>query len=128
MTQTGAALAVALRSKNKQFKQISLWSGLSTLLSGITEPSIFSVTLKLKKPLIATSIAGFFSGAYAGVMGVKGFAMAVPGVLSMPMFVGPDPMNLVHAIISLLIAVIGSFVLTLIIGFEDPVTVYEESK
>lgn len=121
MTQAGAALAVAFKTKNKAFKQVGFSAGISTLLSGITEPSIFGVLLKVKRPLIATTIAGFFSGAYAGIMGVTASAMAIPSVFSMPMFIAENPMNLVHAIISLLIAVIGSFVLTLIIGFEDPV-------
>lgn len=120
MTQAGAALAVAFKTRNKEFKQVGYSAGLSTLLSGITEPSIFGVLMKVKKPFIATTIAGFLSGAYAGIMGVTASAMAIPGVVSMPMFITQNPMNLVHAIISLLIAVVGSFVLTLIIGFDDP--------
>lgn len=126
MTQAGAALAVAFKTKNKKFKQLAYSSGFTTLLSGITEPSIFGVNLKAKRPLIATTIAGFISGAYAGIMGVTAYAMAVPGIFAMPMFIAEDPMNLVHAFISLIIAVVGSFILTLILGFDDPTE--EETK
>lgn len=119
MTQGAAALAVAVRTKNKEFKQVAYSAATTTLLSGITEPSLFGVLVKVRKPLIATTIAGFFGGAYLGIMGVNGYALAVPGILSIPMFIGDDPMNLVHALIGFVISIVGSFVLTLIIGFDD---------
>lgn len=119
MTQGGAALAVAMKTKNKKFKQVAYSASVTTLLSGITEPSLFGVLVKVKKPLIATSIAGFIAGSYAGLMGVSGYALAVPGILSIPMFIGPDPMNLVHALITYGISIGLSFVLTWVIGFDD---------
>ncbi len=119
MTQGAAALAVAFKTKNKEFKQVAFSASLTTLLSGITEPSLFGVLVKVKKPLIATTIAGFVAGAYAGIMGVNGYALAVPGFLSIPMFIGENPMNLVHALITYAISIVLSFVLTLLIGFDD---------
>lgn len=129
MTQGAAALAVAFKTKNKQFKQIAFSASATTLLSGITEPSLFGVLVKVKKPLIATTIAGFLGGSYAGLMGVSGYALAVPGFLSIPMFMSEDPNNLIHAMIAYAISIIGSFVLTLIIGFDDiPEEEYEEAS
>lgn len=119
MSQGAAALAVAVRTKNKELKQIAYSAATTTLLSGITEPSLFGVNIKLKKPLIATTIAGGLAGAYAGFMNVSAYAMAVPGLLSIPMFIGPETSNLIHAIITFAIAIIGTFILTLLFGFED---------
>lgn len=119
MAQGAAALAVALKTKNKELKQIAFAASSTTLLSGITEPSLFGVNIKLKKTLIAASIGGGLAGAYAGLMGVKAYAMAVPGLLSIPMFIGPTANNLIHAIIAFAIVIVTTFVLVFVFGFED---------
>lgn len=121
LAQGGACLAVAMRTKNKELKQIAYSAGATALLSGITEPALFGVTMKLKRPLIACSIAGGLAGAYAGLMAVKAYAYATPGLLSLAMFIGPNGANIVHAIIAAIIAIVGSFVFTLLLGFEDEV-------
>lgn len=45
--------------------------------------------------------------------------MAVPGFLSLPMFIGDNPYNFINAVIGFIISIIVTFVLTLIIGFDD---------
>lgn len=57
IAQGAAALSVAMKTKNKKFRQLAISSGVTALL-GITEPALFGVNLKLKKPLIATTIGG----------------------------------------------------------------------
>ncbi|MCO5542102.1 beta-glucoside-specific PTS transporter subunit IIABC [Enterococcus faecalis] len=119
MAQGAAALAVAFKTKNKELKQIAFAAASTTLLSGITEPSLFGVNIKLKRPLIAAAIGGGLAGSYAGMMGVKGYAMAVPSLLSIPMFIGPTTSNLIHAIVAFVIVIISTFLLVFVIGFED---------
>ncbi len=118
--QSSAALCVALRTKNKNLKQLASSAGITALL-GITEPAMYGVTLRLKKPLIAVMIGGASGGLYAGIMGVVRYTSGTPGLLSLPIFIGENPMNIVNACIAALIGFIVTFILTWILGFEDPV-------
>ncbi|WFR60907.1 beta-glucoside-specific PTS transporter subunit IIABC [Paenibacillus amylolyticus] len=127
IAQGGATLAVALKTKNKKLKQLAASSGFTAVL-GITEPSLYGVTLKLKKPLIAAMIGGGVAGIYAGLTGLVRYAFVSPGLAALPAFIGSNPMNIVHAIVTCLIAFVVTFVLTWIIGFEDPVDDEEEGN
>lgn len=120
IAQGGATLAVAMKTKNKSLKQLAASSGFTAVL-GITEPSLYGVTLKLKKPLIAAMIGGGIAGIYAGTVGLVRYAFVSPGLAALPAFIGANPMNIVHAIVTCLIAFIVTFALTWIIGFDDPV-------
>lgn len=120
IAQGGATLAVAFKTKNKSLKQLAASSGFTAVL-GITEPSLYGVTLKLKKPLIAAMIGGGIAGIYAGAVGLVRYAFVSPGLAALPAFIGENPMNIVHAIVTCLIAFGTTFVLTLVIGFDDPV-------
>ena len=75
IAQGGAALCVALKSKNKDLKQLAGSSGL-TAVCGITEPAMYGVNLALKKPLYAAMIGGGVSGLYLGITGVGRFVSA----------------------------------------------------
>lgn len=125
IAQGGATLAVAMKTKNKSLKQLAASSGFTAVL-GITEPSLYGVTLKLKKPLIAAMIGGGIAGIYAGAVGLVRYAFVSPGLAALPAFIGENPMNIVHAIVTCLIAFGVTFVLTWIIGFDDPVEEEEE--
>lgn len=120
IAQGGATLAVAFKTKNKSLKQLAASSGFTAVL-GITELSLYGVTLKLKKPLIAAMIGGGIAGIYAGAVGLVRYAFVSPGLAALPAFIGENPMNIVHAIVTCLIAFGTTFVLTLVIGFDDPV-------
>ena len=117
-TQSGAAFAVALRSKNKDVKQIAL-SAATTAALGVTEPAMFGVNLRFRKPLIAVVIGGVAGGIYVGAFGVVRIALGITGLATLPAFITENPMNLVHAIIGCVIGFVVSFVLTLILGFDD---------
>ncbi len=120
IAQGAATLCVAFRTKNKNLRQLASSAGFTALL-GITEPSLYGVTLKLRKPLIAAMIGGGCAGVYAGVSGLVRYAFVSPGLAALPAFIGENPMNIVHALITCVIAIVVTFALTWILGFEDPV-------
>ena len=126
MSQGAAAMACALKTKNKEFKQTCLSSGLTAFLGGITEPCIYGVTLKLKKPMYAVMIGCFSGGLYAGFVGLKAYAFMTPSIINIPMWIGgTSNSNLINAIITIIISAVVTFIATLVIGFDDPV---EESN
>ncbi|NWO01196.1 beta-glucoside-specific PTS transporter subunit IIABC [Tetragenococcus halophilus] len=127
ISQAGATLGVFFKSKDKKMKQIALSSSI-TALSGITEPALYGVNLKLRKPLIYVMISGGIAGFYAGLSGLVRYSFGSPGLLTLPVFFGEDYMNIIHAIVTLLIGFGLSFVLTLIFGFDESIEPIEEAE
>ena len=85
MAQAGAAFAVFLKTRNKTMKAAAGSSSL-TALFGITEPAIYGVTLRFKKPFFAGCLAaGLVSGFY-GMVNAHANAIAIPGILSLTTF------------------------------------------
>ncbi|HIU56263.1 MAG TPA: PTS glucose transporter subunit IIA [Candidatus Ornithomonoglobus merdipullorum] len=120
IAQGGAAFAVALKTKNKTMRQEAYSSGI-TAVCGITEPALYGVNLKLKKPLIAASIGGAAAGLYLGITGVGRYTSGSPGLLALPGYIGTEGFtNIINAIIGSAIAFVISFAATLILGFDDP--------
>ncbi len=120
IAQGGAAFAVALRTKNKKIRQEAYSSGI-TAVCGITEPALYGVNLKLKRPLIAVIIGGAASGLYLGITGVGRYTSGSPGLLALPGYIGTEGFtNITNAVIGSGIALVVSFVAALILGFDDP--------
>jgi PTS system beta-glucosides-specific IIC component len=119
IAQGGAALAVAIKTKNKDLKQLASSAGI-TAVCGITEPAMYGVNLKLKRPLIAAMIGGGVSGLFLGITGVGRYTSGSPGLLALPGYIGTNGLrNITFAIIGSAIAFAVSFIATLIMGFED---------
>lgn len=120
IAQGAAGLAVAMRTKNKELKQIAFSGGITGVF-GITEPILYGCNLKLKKPLYAVLIGGGAAGFYAGITGIKSFAFISPGLFALPGYISSNSgANFINAIITAVIAFVVTFVVTLMLGFEDP--------
>lgn len=116
--QGAAALCVALKTKDRQFKQQASSAGITALM-GITEPAMYGVTIKYKKVLLSVMLGGAAGGFYAGLMGVVRYTSGTPGLLSLPIFIGENPMNVIHALISCAIGFFITFALTWFYGFKE---------
>lgn len=117
--QAAAAFAVALKIKDKNSKAVASSAAITALLAGVTEPALFGVTFRYKKPLIASVIGGFVGGCYVGFMKCKLVAMSGLGLFALAGFISNDIMNFVNYIIGTVIGMIVTFVLTLIM-FKNP--------
>jgi len=118
LAQGGAALAVAVKSKDENMKQLASTSGISAIM-GITEPALYGVTLKLKRPVVAASIAAGIGGIVGGILHVSLY-IAQNSIMAIPAFIGEAGIkNLACGIIMMIVSFVASFVLTFIIGFED---------
>lgn len=118
--QGAAALAVSFKTKNSDLKQLSSSTGITALL-GITEPAMYGVNLKLKKPLYAVLAGGAMGGLYAGITAVKGFTPSGTGLVGIAAYIGPEISNVINILIACVIGFVATFVITWIIGFEDEV-------
>ncbi|TJO42033.1 PTS cellobiose/arbutin/salicin transporter subunit IIBC, partial [Escherichia coli] len=72
----GSSLAVAWKTKNPELRQTALAAAASAIMAGISEPALYGVAIRLKRPLIASLISGFICGAVAGMAGLASHSMA----------------------------------------------------
>lgn len=121
VAQVAAAFGVFIKSRNKEFRGVALSAGITGLF-GITEPTIYGVTLRLKKPFICGCVGGaigavvmsFFNSAYYAYAGL-------PGPLTVVNAISKDaPMSFIGELIGCAVAVVIAIVLIQVIGFDDP--------
>ncbi|WP_088104495.1 sucrose-specific PTS transporter subunit IIBC [Halalkalibacter urbisdiaboli] len=118
VAQGGAGLAVFFLTKNPKIKEIAIPASFSAFL-GITEPVIFGVNLRFIRPFIGAAIGGALGGAYVVFTNVVTNAYGLTGI---PMFAIAAPFgmsNVLHYAIGFLIAAIGAFVATWILGLKE---------
>ncbi len=136
VAQGAAALALSLRTKDPTDKEMSWANGL-TAVFGITEPVLFSVTIKHKTNMIAASIGGAVGGFFMGLLNVKNFSGGSPGLLTLPSYIGLDaPMsNFYLACIGAAIAFVVAFIVSFILNTpkkmnhqQEEISVQSQSK
>ena len=120
VAQMGAAFGVFLKAKKMETKNVSLSAGITGIF-GITEPAIYGVTLKYKKPFICGCVAGAIGAVVASFFNVAYYAYAgLPGLLTVVNAINPEnPTSIIGMGIGCAIAVIGSIVLVQIVGFGE---------
>lgn len=116
---TGSIIAVALKTKNTKFKTVAVSSTISAGVAGITEPGLFGVVLRLKRPLFASMIGSGIAGLFVGIFNIKSYALASPGLIAMIQFIDPDgSSNFMNAVIVAVIGLVSGFIFTYLLGFE----------
>ncbi|HEL1206017.1 TPA: PTS beta-glucoside transporter subunit IIBCA [Streptococcus equi subsp. zooepidemicus] len=122
LAQGSAAVAVACQSKQKQTRQVALAAGLSALLAGITEPALYGITLKFKKPLYAAMISGGLVGAYIGFVNIASYTFVVPSLIGLPQYISPtSSANFTNALIAAGLTIALTFTLTCFFGIDEEV-------
>lgn len=122
LAQGSAAVAVACQSKQKQTRQVALAAGLSALLAGITEPALYGITLKFKKPLYAAMISGGLVGAYIGFVNIASYTFVVPSLIGLPQYISPtSSANFTNALIAAGLTIALTFTLTWFLGIDEEV-------
>lgn len=115
--QAGAAFGVFLRARDKKLKSLALTTSFSAAM-GITEPAMYGVNIRYKRPFAAALMGGACGGAFAMVMGVKTYAFALSGLPGIPALVGP---TFLWAVVSIAISFVCAATLTFILGFEESI-------
>lgn len=114
--QAGSALGVSLRTKNSKLKSLSLSTSITAFM-GITEPAMYGVNMRLKKPFIAALIGGAAYGAFLSLFKVKAYVIGgLAGLSGIPMVLGA---TFVYSVIGFAIGAAVAAIVTYIIGFED---------
>lgn len=117
LAQSAACFGVFLKTRNRDLKAVAAPATVSGFLAGITEPAIYGVTLRLKKPFVYGVIGGAVGGAIAAAGGSAAEGFVLPGAITLTSTVniGSFTMQLVGTGVAMAIA----FVLTVTLGFKD---------
>lgn len=114
--QAGACLGVFLKTKDKDLKTIAGSAAVPAFLTGITEPAIYGVNLKYKRPFIISCIFSGIAGAITAAVGAGASTFVGTSLLALPAYVGK---GFVGFLIACAIAYVGSAVCTYLFGFND---------
>ena len=110
VAQGAAALAVALKSKDKKVKSLALPSSLSAFM-GITEPAIFGVNLRFFKPFIAGCIGGGCGALYASIVHLGAKGTGVTGIFGILLCLDEPVQYLIEMVIAVGVAFAISFII-----------------
>lgn len=108
MGQAGAAMAVSILAKGKKLKTVALSCSITAIL-GVTEPTLYSISVPLKRPMIAACIAGAIGGAIVGTSSASAVAFAFPSVLTLVVYLG-------EGFFTFLLSMIAAFIIALVLG------------
>lgn len=116
MGQAGATLGVFFRAKDKKLKSVALSTSFTALM-GVTEPAMYGVNMKYKKPFIAAMIGSAAGGGFALAFGAKAYALAGNGgIPGLPGLVGQ---TFWYAFGGMVIAFVVAAVVTVLLGFQE---------
>lgn len=116
MAQAGATLGVFLKTKNKELKSLSGSAALSAVLAGVTEPAIYGITLKYKKPFFIGAVFSGIAGAIVAASGAGAPTLLSTSILTLPGYIGK---GFAGFCIACAIAYFGSAIVTYLFGFQD---------
>lgn len=117
MTAQGAAtVAVGVKTKNPKLKALAFPAALSAFL-GITEPAIFGVNLRFRKPFLLSLVAGAIGGALAALLGLAGTGMGVTIIPGTTLYLGNGQLGQYLLMVAVSFAL--GFALTYFFGYED---------
>lgn len=115
----GAVLGVYLKAKDAELKRMALSAGV-TALFGITEPAIYGVALRLKRPMICGCLAGAAGGMIAGAFNAVSWSYCIPGIAVLPVFFKEGHMTqFLGFLISIFVAFVLGMVFSWLAGFKE---------
>lgn len=115
MAEGGAVLGVALRTKDKAFRSECVSIAVGCVVAGVTEPAIYGVNLKYRKPMYGVMVGGFAGGFIASLLGAKAFVMGYSNIIALPIFQD----TVIAMVIGVVVAIVVACIVTFLLGIED---------
>lgn len=112
MALGGADIATAIFTKDSEYRMQAASAGLTVLLAGVSEPSLFGICMKEKKTLFCVMASAAVAGIFQGIVGIHCYVYSFPAISSILMFSSSkEPGNLWKAAVAGAIAFVVSFLL-----------------
>lgn len=126
----GVVLAILLKTKNKKLKAIAAPACISSFF-GVSEPSLYGVTLPRKKPFIITLMSASVGGAIMGIFGTKSYQMGGMGIFGLPNYINPEngmDRGFYGFAIAIAVSFTLGFILTYLFGYKAEEDMEEVQK
>ncbi|MTB64503.1 PTS beta-glucoside transporter subunit EIIBCA [Streptococcus sp. zg-86] len=123
MAEGGAVLGVGLRAKDKALRAECFSLAFGCVVAGITEPAIYGVNLRLKRPLYGVIAGAGLGGVVSGLLGATAYHYGYSNLLAIPIF----EKTILAIIIAIVVAIVSSCVITMLLGFDESILVTETS-
>lgn len=123
MAAAGMCFGAFLRARKTENRE-SAFSAFVSAFIGITEPSLYGIAMRFRRPLIAQMVAGGVAGAFVAAAGAKAISFAMPSIVSLPVYAGSIPTMLIGFAISFVLAA----VLTYVLGFDEGIEKDERAR
>lgn len=117
-----AALAVALKSKDKNIKSVGFSTAVTAVVAGVTEPAMYGINMKYKKPMYGAMIGSALGGLVAGLLHVYIYMFAsASSIIALPCFIGGDKgvTNMILMLVAIAVGAVATFVATWILYKEE---------
>lgn len=115
MAEGGANIGVALKAKSKKLRSQAWSLAVGAIVAGVTEPSIYGINFKYKKPMYGVMAGGFVGGVVAGIMGARAYVMGYSNLLALPIF----EKTAMAAFVGCIVAIVVAAIVTFVIGFDE---------
>lgn len=120
MAVAGMSLGASLRIKDKQEKSLAFSYFIANFIGGVTEPGLYGLAIKYRRPFLGMMIGGFAGGIYAAITHVSAYVVVpVANFMCLSGYVGGSTANLINGVISGAIALIVAAIATYMIGVES---------
>lgn len=123
INQGAVCLAVALKSSSKDVKNEALAAASTAVFGGVSEPALFGISLRFKKPLIGVMLGNFVAAGYAGLMKVVAYPSGNCTIFGIVRYLSADKSNFINMVIAIIIGAVISFLFTFFTFKESEDTV-----
>lgn len=116
----GAALAVWFLSRNTDTKSIGASSGITAII-GITEPALYGICLNFRTPLLGAMTGASIGSIFAGIVNLKQYVYAGPGLVTSPVYISPDGSmtNFIFCLVTIALSAIAGFGMTYVFSLKN---------
>lgn len=127
MASAGMCFGVFLRCKNVANRSAAFSAFVSAFI-GITEPSLYGVAIRFRRPLVALCVGGGVSGAVVAALGGKAISFAMPSIVSLPVYTDTIPAVLVGLVVAFPLTAALAYFLGIDEGIEKDARAIEAEK
>ena len=114
--QGAAAVAIGVKTKSPKLKALTFPAALSAFL-GITEPVIFGVNLRFRKPFVLSLLAGALGGELSALLGLAGTSNGITIIPGSMLYVGNGQLPQYLFMVAVSFAL--GFTFTYLFGYDD---------
>jgi len=124
MAEGGACIGVGLRAKDKNLKAECFSLAFGCIVAGVTEPAVYGVNFRLKRPMIGVMVGAACGGIIAGIMGATAYVYGYSTILALPIFQD----TILAMIVAVIVDIIVAAIVTAILGFDESLIVESKEK